>query len=124
MSETDSETLSTHVVRFVSGGRSRNALLEQPVSDERNSGPPIAISCQSGGVKFLCGRRVNDANSRRNRVTAAYLGAITQASPSGIPADESTLVGQPQKPVLDERLEHAVAQPGVEAPQALNLVSR
>jgi hypothetical protein len=43
---------------------------------------------------------------------------------SGIPADESTLVGPSQKPFLDKCLENHVAHLAVETPQALNLVSR
>jgi len=43
---------------------------------------------------------------------------------SGILTDESTLVGSPQKSLLDERLENDVAHLAVETPQALHLVSR
>jgi hypothetical protein len=45
-------------------------------------------------------------------------------SGSGLPADESTLLGPPQKPVLDQCLENDVAHLAVETPQALDLVSR
>jgi len=44
-------------------------------------------------------------------------------SGSGIPADEFTLVGPPQKPVLDQCLENDVAHLTVETPQTLDLVS-
>ncbi len=43
---------------------------------------------------------------------------------SEFPADESTLLGPAQKPVLDKCLENHVAHLAVETPQALDLVSR
>jgi len=90
------------------------------------AGPHDPLRRQAGDPNRRTAHSTQSSQSSQSFRGVRSGGATTKGSVpgSGLPAGESTLLGPPQKPLLDQHLENDIAHLAVETPKSLDLVSR